>query len=156
VVRRAVFDEAGAFETALTHAEDQDLVVRVLAQGNWQVCGLDALLVDYRTSVAGLSADLGRMHAGWLAMLDRARTVAPAAVALAERPARARFYRYLARRALRTGHPPRTAAAFAARAIRTSPFALIRHQPRRSALTFLGVLAALVLPGALVRRVVAN
>ena len=156
VVRRDAFEDVGGFDPVLTHAEDQDLVVRVLLRDTWRVCGLDARLVDYRMSEHGLSADLDRMLAGWLAMVARARAIAPESVARAERPARARFYRYLARRALRTGRPARDALGLFCHAVAASPAALLRNQPGRSAQTGLGVLAALLLPDRLIRPIVAR
>ena len=156
VVRRDAFEDTGGFDATLTHAEDQDLVVRVLAGGIWHVRGLDAQLVDYRMSEHGLSAELDRMHAGWLAMLARARAIAPEEIAHAERPARARFYRYLARRALRTGRPAHEALRLFCRALATSPAALLRNQPRRSVQTGLGIVAALLLPDRFIRPIVAR
>jgi hypothetical protein len=156
VIRRDTFADCGGFETALKHAEDQDLVIRVLLGGAWRVCGLDAPLIDYRMSHQGLSADLANMEAGWLTMLARASAIAPAAVAGAEREARARFYRYLARRALRTGQSARLALGLFGRALASSPLALLRNQPGRSAQTALGVLAALVLPDRLIRPIIAR
>ena len=156
VIRRDVLTESLLFDETLTHAEDQDLIARILADGVWQMSGLNHQMVNYRMSVAGLSADLEQMEAGWLAMLTRLRARAPRAVAAAEREGRARFYRYLARRALRTGHSPRTAFRLFLRAVGASPSALLRHQPRRSALTALGVAGALVLPERFIRPIVAR
>ena len=156
VIHRDAFWDAGGFNTQLRHAEDQDFVIRLLLGEAWRVCGLDEALVDYRMSQQGLSADLDGMEAGWLAMLARASTIAPAAVARVKREAQARFYRYLARRALRTGQSARVALGLFCRALVASPIALLRHQPGRSAQTALGILAALVLPDRLIRPLVAR
>lgn len=153
VARRAVFDEAGGFAIDLTHAEDQEWAARVLAVTAWRVRGIDAVLVDYRTSVTGLSADLDRMRAGWRAMLTRIQAVAPA---VAEAPAAALFERYLARRALRTGQPAARAFHHLAAALRHSPMALLTHEPRRTLLTSAGILAAALLPRAWVRTAIAR
>jgi glycosyltransferase involved in cell wall biosynthesis len=149
--RRTVFDQVGGFDTALTHAEDQEWVVRVLATTDWEVAGLDRVLVDYRTSPSGLSADLGRMAAGWRTMIERARGYAPEAVAAAETPASALFERYLARRALRTGQPSTRALAHMCAAIRHSPRALIACDFRRTLLTAAGAVGAALLPAAVIR-----
>jgi hypothetical protein len=156
VARRTVFEQAGGFDAALTHAEDQEWVVRVLATTDWQVGGLDRVLVDYRTSPSGLSADLERMQAGWQAMIERARGYAPQSVAAAEMPARALFERYLARRALRTGQPSARALAYMCAAIRHSPRALIACDFRRTLLTAAGAIGAAVLPAAIIRSVLSR
>lgn len=151
VLRRAAFDAIGGFDPALTHAEDQDLLVRLLATTAWQARGIDAEMVHYRTSPCGLSADLGRMQAGWQAMLARlAGQVSPATFAAVAPPARARFERYLARRALRTGQPARVAWAHLAAAFRASPAALLGTDAPRTLLTAGGALAAALLPRRLV------
>jgi hypothetical protein len=153
VVRRDAFVEVGGFNPAMKYAEDQEFVVRIIASGKWRVTGIDAPLVDYRMSIGGLSADLQQMRAGWLAMLATARGLAPEAVDKAERRASALFHRYLARRALRTGQPAGIAFRFMITAIAANPLALVRHQPRRTLLTALGVLVA-PLPTRLTRSLI--
>jgi glycosyltransferase involved in cell wall biosynthesis len=155
VVRHNVFRDVGGFDTALRHAEDQDFVVRVVATSPWHVRGIDLPLVYYRTSEGGLSADLTQMRAGWNAMLERARAIAPGPVGSVERRARARFYRYLARRALRIGQPAGTALQLFLEAICASPMTLLRHHPRRTVQTALGVAAALLIPDRLIRPLIA-
>lgn len=156
VARREVVAQAGGFDEALAHAEDQEWIARVLAVTAWQARGIDAVLVDYRTSPGGLSADLDRMEAGWQAMIARIRRHAPAEVAAAEAPARALFERYLARRALRTGQPARVAWAHLAAAARSSPRTLLLTQPARTLLTVAGALAASCLPQARVCSLLAR
>jgi len=154
VARREVFARAGGFNPALTHAEDQEWVARVLASTRWDVCGIDAILVDYRTSAGGLSADLTRMRDGWRTMIDGIRALAPAKVGAAEAEASALFERYLARRALRIGQPAASAFSHLWTAFRHSPIALLKHAPRRTLLTAAGILAASLLPPSLVRAAV--
>jgi cellulose synthase/poly-beta-1,6-N-acetylglucosamine synthase-like glycosyltransferase len=145
VVRRQVFDEVDLFDRELTHAEDQEWVARVLATSRWRVAGLPDVLVHYRTSPGGLSADLDRMSAGWDAVMRRVHDYAPEQAVAAEAEATALFNRYLARRALRTGQVSDCLRPFL-RAWRASPLAMLTRQPRRTALTTLGVMLAL-LPG---------
>ena len=154
VARRAVFDEVGGFDPELTHGEDQEWVARVLALTNWQLCGLAQILVDYRTSLGGLSADLRRMSEGWAAMLRRVQGYAPRELATAAPGADALFHRYLARRALRTDQPAACLRPMI-RAWRASPRALLTCQPRRTLLTMLGVFVAL-LPGKFGRGLLAR
>ncbi len=125
--------------------------MRVLTGTGWDVCGLDAVLVHYRMSAGGLSADLARMDDGWRAMMARARQYAPEAMAAAEGPAHAMFERYLARRALRTGQNPAKAFAHLRAAFRHSPRAMLTRQPKRTFLTMAGAVGAALLPAAMTR-----
>jgi glycosyltransferase involved in cell wall biosynthesis len=145
VARYEVFAAIGGFDPELTHGEDQEWVARVLAMTNWQVRGLPQVLVHYRTSLGGLSADLDRMDEGWARVMRRVRGYAPKEAKAAEPEARALFNRYLTRRALRTGQPWASLRPLL-RAWRASPRALLTRQPVRTVLTTLGVLLAL-LPG---------
>ena len=154
VARREVFERVGGFNPTLNHAEDQEWVARVLATTRWDVRGIYAVLVDYRTSAGGLSADLTGMRRGWRAMIDSIRAHAPNEVAAAEAEASALFERYLARRALRTGQPTAQAFAHFWKAIRHSPFALLTHAPKRTLLTAAGICAAAILPPALLRSAI--
>jgi len=150
VLRAVVLAEAGGFDPALRHAEDQELLARILATTGWTVAGLDAELVHYRTSPAGLSSDLGRMERGWTSMVDSLERRAPGPVAAARPRAEALFRRYLARRALRTGQPG--ALRHLGRAFAASPAAFLTQDPRRSLLTLAGALGAATLPNRLLRH----
>lgn len=97
VVRREAFLASGGFDAGLGFAEDQELVARMVARGG-SVAGIDQVLTGYRLSVMGLSMDLDRMHAGWRDVVGR-YCADPRARARLE----ALYYRYLARRALRSG-----------------------------------------------------
>jgi hypothetical protein len=141
--RREVYEAAGGFDPSLTHGEDQEWIARVLATTPWQVRGVKEILVHYRTSPGGLSAELEKMQEGWEAMLECVRSYAPKEVAKAEPEADALFHRYLARRALRTGQP-RLSLQPLLRAWRVCPRALLRHAPSRTLLTTAGVLAAML------------
>ncbi|RVT96747.1 glycosyltransferase family 2 protein [Rhodovarius crocodyli] len=154
VFRRRVLEDVGGFDEALSHAEDQELVARVLAVTGWKVQGIAQELVHYRTSVGGLSTDLGRMQRGWTAMMDSLAARAPAAISRARPRATARFGRYLGRRALRTGQGG--ALGHLLGAFRASPVELLRHDPHRSLLTLLGALGAALLPGRLIRNLVSR
>lgn len=156
VVRAGLFRLLGGF-LPMTHAEDQDFLVRALALTDERVNGMDAEIVHYRTSPGGLSADLGAMERGWREMLGRIeRHLDPARFAALEPEARALFNRYLARRALRTGAPGTLALRHFAAALRARPSALLGHQARRTLMTGAGVLAALSLPDRLSRPILAR
>ncbi|MFO1060331.1 MAG: glycosyltransferase family 2 protein [Dongiaceae bacterium] len=151
VVRRELFGVVGSFDETLRHAEDQEWLVRVLTSSSWEIEGIDDVLVDYRTSDEGLSADLDRMLGGWEAMLGQARAKAPRTVAAVEPRARALYHRYLARRALRLGKPAGCAGRHLATALRCDPLALLAERPRRTLLTAIGVAASLLMPRQLLR-----
>jgi hypothetical protein len=152
--RKAVFDAVGSFEPSLTHGEDQEWVARVLATTKWTVRGVQAVLVHYRTSPAGLSADLDRMRDGWMHMFATVRSYAPQMSDRLEGHSTALFYRFLARRALRTGQTADCVAPML-RAWRASPRTLLCTQPHRTAMTMLGIFAASI-PGNPIRSVLAR
>jgi cellulose synthase/poly-beta-1,6-N-acetylglucosamine synthase-like glycosyltransferase len=128
VARRSAFDEAGGFDPELTHGEDQEFVARVLATTQWQAHGLPQILVHYRTS----PGEADRAH--------------DEAVAL--------FHRYLSRRALRTGQTS-CCRTLMRQAWSASPRALLLRQPHRTAMTMLGLLAAMI-PGNPARAMLAR
>jgi glycosyltransferase involved in cell wall biosynthesis len=147
VVRRATLDEIGAFDEALRRNEDQQWLLRV-ALSRWQIGGIDALLVDYRTSPTGLASDLDGLLADFERVLAEARRLAPEIAARHEAEARARCHRYLARRALRLGQARATARHHIRAALGHAPTLAIK-EPRAT----LATLAATLLPAnALVDR----
>jgi glycosyltransferase involved in cell wall biosynthesis len=157
VARSDLLLALGGFDSSLTHAEDQELVVRVLATTKWKVGGIDAELVHYRTSTQGLSADLVQMERGWQQMLERARRYAdPEEFDAAETQSRALYSRYLARRALRTGGQAGIALSYLVSAFLTKPSALFGAETKRTLMTAIGVLAALVLPRHFVAPLIAR
>jgi hypothetical protein len=154
VAQRTVFTAAGNFDTTLTHGEDQEWVARVLATTHWAVQGLPDILVHYRTSPAGLSADLPRMRNGWMAVMERVAAYAPRETIGVTPEVTAMFHRYLARRALRTGQFPQALRPMW-QAWRASPRAMLTRQPHRTLMTMLGLCAAL-LPGNPARALLAR
>lgn len=141
VVRRAVFEEAGGFDVMLARAEDQEWLFRVAATTRWRIAGIDAVLVDYRTSGTGLASDIEAFAAAFDRVVEAARRSAPGVVAASEAGARARMHRWLARRALRLGLERGLARRHVLRAIAHAP-AMLWQEPRAS----LGTLAAALLP----------
>ena len=141
VVRRRVLDDAGLFDQDLRRGEDQEWLFRVAATTGWRIEGVDAVLVDYRTSAGGLAADIDGFARAFEDVLAAARRVAPAIVAASEREARARHSRWLARRALRLALPRRTARHHIRAALAALP-ALAWREPHPT----LAILAAALLP----------
>ena len=153
VASRAALDRAGPFREDMTHGEDREWLVRAAARG-LSIIGIDETLLHYRTSIGGLSTDLEKMHAGWR---ESVRTAAdldalppPRVLCAAE----AVYLRYLARRALRLGLPPRVAADYALRGVTRSPRGFL-SDGARGPLTLGSALAATVAPR-LMRRVLVN
>lgn len=151
VVRRDAFLAVGGFDTALSHAEDQELVARLIARAGvvgGAVKGIDAVLVGYRLSPGGLSMDLERMYAGW-------REVAARYLPERERLALEALYcRYLARRTLRAGGRPLVALHYVLAGLRLDASAFLAER-RRGLGTIAGALIALVLPSPLRLRLFA-
>jgi glycosyltransferase involved in cell wall biosynthesis len=131
VVRRAAFEEAGGFDTALARAEDLELMLRVACRTAWCLRAVPSVLTHYRSSANGASADLEGMQASWERVIESVAHYAPGLVAAHHKGARAIHLRYLARRALRLNLPPQKSADLLKRAWRESPLALARS-PYRS------------------------
>lgn len=149
VVRARTFKALHGFDETIVHNEDVEFLVRATASGA-VVEGIDACLVNYRTSLTGLSADLEKMRAGWYRAIQSLQNT-PYRLSKHEiAAADAGNLRYLARRALRTGAPGCEALRLALRGIVRSPQSFFSPLWRGS-MTFLGALAAPLLPPALRR-----
>jgi glycosyltransferase involved in cell wall biosynthesis len=99
VVRREVFYDAGDFPVGMNHAEDQLWLLQVHLAG-WKIEGVNRILLDYRTSPNGLSANLEAMLQGWDVLAAFARSRLGPQIEPTLKRARAEYLRYLARRAL--------------------------------------------------------
>ncbi|MGP6085897.1 glycosyltransferase family 2 protein [Antarctobacter jejuensis] len=149
-VRRDVFMALGGFRPDMVHNEDLEWLIRLVGEGHALV-GIDSLMVRYRASAGGLSADLDRMRRGREQALTTARRYGISPDARSE----AIHLRYLARRALRLNHPPATACRLAAQGLAMAPRAFLTPL-RRGGATAAAAFAAPVLPGALRRSLFAN
>ncbi len=147
VATRECIASVGGFRAGMGFAEDQEWLLRVAAAG-FGIAGIDTLLVGYRTSPGGLSADLRRMYAGWhrLVRPHRARIDVVASEAI--------YCRYLSRRALRAGGSAGAALGFALRGLRLDPRAFLADR-RRGGLTLAAAAIGFCLPTALRTRLFA-
>jgi glycosyltransferase involved in cell wall biosynthesis len=137
-IRRAVWDQVGGFCREMSYSEDLEWLLRVRCTTTWEIEGIDPILVRYRTSSGGLSADLYRMEAGWNTLVNQARTYAPQLIQQHFAQAQAIHLRYLARRTLRLTLPSHVGIDFINRSLR-SYWQLPLLQPRRTLLTLAGV-----------------
>ncbi|MCA0919810.1 glycosyltransferase family 2 protein [Pseudooceanicola nanhaiensis] len=144
-VRTRVLTATGGFDPAMVHNEDLEWLIRLAGLGH-RVIGLDRLLVHYRTSPTGLSADLEKMRLGREAALATAAQLGFRPDARAE----AIHLRYLARRALRTDAPAREALRLALRGACLSPPGFFSDL-KRGGLTFACAAAAPLMPRTLRR-----
>ena len=126
----------------ICRAEDQEWLFRV-ALSRWTISGVDELLVFYRNSPGGLSANLDGMYEGFRAMLEAARESAPELVGRAGPLAAGRMLRYLARRALRLDGDRSVARKYIARGLALAPRMVI-SEPKQTIATLL----AATIPGA--------
>ncbi|QFT84607.1 putative glycosyltransferase EpsJ [Halomonas sp. THAF12] len=140
VVTRACWQASGGFREGMQHAEDQEWLARAIA-GGARAVGLQRVLVGYRLSTGGLSADLPAMYAGWRRLSEAYAEGFDVAAA------RALYCRYLARRALRAGGSSTQAWGFALEGLKSSPGAFLKDR-RRGALTVIGALVSPLLPRA--------
>lgn len=144
ILRRDVLEKVSVFREDMTHGEDREWLVRAAAQGT-VIAGLDSLLLHYRTSPSGLSSDTEKMYSGWLQSVRTARRFGKAPNGNNLRAAEAIYLRYLSRRALRLGMPPKVAAAYALRGAAKSPRGFFAER-RRGMLTLCMALAGLLSP----------
>lgn len=146
-VRRAAFYEVGGLREDMKYSEDLEFLIRLVAAGK-TLTGTTSLLMRYRASFDGLSANLTQMHQGWHEAVSSAgMMIEPHSHARAE----AIHLRYLARRALRLSVSPTIARQFALAGLRKSPLSFL-GDGHRGPLTFLSCLIAPCVPAAL-RRV---
>jgi len=149
-VRRDVFFEIGGFREDMRFSEDLEFLIRLVAAGK-TLTGTPTLLVRYRASYDGLSANLMQMHEGWRqAVLSAGAGLLPHQRARAE----ALHLRYLARRALRLKGPPRTARDLALWGFKLAPMAFLGGGHRGPA-TLIACLIAPVIPTPLRRALFA-
>ena len=134
MIRRDVIDDVGPFATELRRVEDQHWMLKARL-GGWTMLGLDQVLVGYRTSGDGLSANLEGMLEGWEAMIELLGDQIPADQV---RRARAEHYLYLTRRAIRLGRPPQVGLGYLGHAVSTDPAVVAKK--------------VAAIPGALFRR----
>lgn len=149
-IRRETFFEVGGFREDMRYSEDLEFLVRLVAAGK-TLTGTSSLLVRYRASYSGLSANLMQMHDGWRqAVLSAGASLAPHQIARAE----ALHLRYLARRALRLNTPPQIARNLALSGFRIAPRAFLGDGHRGPA-TLLSCLVASLVPTTLRRALFA-
>lgn len=138
VCRKQAFEAARGFRAGLHYAEDQDFLLRIALEGDWQICGVDEEWFYYRSAPNSLSADLEAMRQGWFRMVDAACQDYPETAPQAARRAYGPIHRQLARRALRMGQPEQ-ALGYLWDAVQRDPGCFIR-EPKRSLLTLVGTL----------------
>jgi glycosyltransferase involved in cell wall biosynthesis len=144
VIKQSVFKDCSGFDQTMVHNEDVEFLVRATAKGA-VIGGIDRNLVKYRTSMTGLSSNLIAMRAGWHAALNTLQStnykLTPQQVAEAD----AGNFRYLSRRALRTGAPGFEPLKLALKGITRSPKSFFTPF-RRGTLTLLGAIISPFIP----------
>ena len=149
VVSRSCFEAIGGFRPGMNYAEDQEWLARVVGAG-FSLVGIDALLVGYRMSPAGLSSNLEAMYRGWRTLAGQyagQQDFDPVA-------AEALYCRYLSRRALRNGASASQALRFALAGVSRDAKAFF-DDVRRGGLTLAGALFGLMLPAPVRMRIFA-
>ncbi|MEL6603515.1 MAG: glycosyltransferase family A protein [Cyanobacteria bacterium J06614_10] len=140
VIRRDIFLSVGGFDEAMQYNEDVELLFRVAFHsdqtGGLALAGIDDVLVQYRLHDSGLSSTLSKMEAGWLTLMEKARTIAPSLVEAHYNAAYGHQLQYLARQTLRLNLSARVGAGFMNRALAKSWPGLYR-EPKRVAIALL-------------------
>ena len=131
------------FDASLRQSEDIECWVRIISTTDWQFAGIDQALTCYRVNNDGLSANVEKQLESWGIALEKMRVYAPGLIKRQEKLARANQYRYLARRAIRSGDA-KNALKYGCLSLKQAPGNLIR-QPGRTASTLLAMLALNIL-----------
>jgi len=126
LIRRQALNEVGSFDESLTPAEDWDLWLRLAARYHFEVVSSPQIL--YRVSVKSATANVWRLEAACLEVIERACTQAPESVEHLKKYSLGNTYKYLTYKAIE-GPPERKKGLVAARffwqAVRNDP-ALLR------------------------------
>ncbi len=126
LIRRQALNEVGSFDESLTPAEDWDLWLRLAARYHFEVVSSPQIL--YRVSVKSATANVWRLEAACLEVIERAFTQAPESVEHLKKYSLGNTYKYLTYKAIE-GPPERkkglVAARFLWQAVRNDP-ALLR------------------------------
>ncbi|MCJ8281143.1 MAG: glycosyltransferase, partial [Rivularia sp. ALOHA_DT_140] len=144
VIRRAALEQVGGFDGDLSGFADAELFLRVKCH-DWQVEGINQILLLYRASLGGMSSQLYKMEDDWNRLNQKAQTYAPQLIKNGYKRAKEMLLRYLARRALRLHLSSEIGVSFMNRALR-SQWTLILREPRRTILTMIAVYGKYLIP----------
>lgn len=136
---KQVFTESNGFDTSMSYAEDQEWLIRIALNNQWDIAGIPIVLIDYRTQTNSLSSSLEKMEHGWHTLINKVSLYAPAFIRIHYHRALAIYLRYLARRALRQGEPAAIGLHYIKRAIQ-SDWPILLLSPWRSFATLFALL----------------
>jgi glycosyltransferase involved in cell wall biosynthesis len=144
VVRRSAIEKFGFFSPDLHFAEDQEWIARAVAKGA-KMSAIDKVLVYYRTSEGGLSADLSAMKNGWHQLIELVEAQTGKISKSTRERAEATYDRYLTRRSLRLGKSTATTFTFLISGLKASVPGFFQDFPR-AILTIGAALVSACLP----------
>ena len=139
------------FDESFRQSEDIECWTRIAATTAWQLALVPFVLVDYRVSAAGLSANTAKQLATWRRFRAKVTEYAPALNAAHGDLAEAYQLRYLARRAVQNGDG-RVALQLMHEALVLGP-RIVVQEPARTAVTYVAAMAGAAFPAALSTRV---
>ena len=141
------------FDESFRQSEDIECWTRIAATTPWQLALVPFMLVDYRVSAAGLSANTTKQLATWRRFRAKVAGYAPALEAAHGNLAEAYQLRYLARRAVQSGDGP-AALRLMYEALGLAP-AMAVEEPMRTAVTFAAAAMSAAIPRTWGARLVA-
>jgi len=136
VIRKSVFQELNGFDESMQYNEDIDLLFRLSFQKNWEITGIDQVLVQYRLHSSGLSSTLIKMEDGWAKLMQKARQKAPELVEKHYSAAKTAQLQYLARQTLRLNLSALLGVTFINRALISNWWSFCKN-PKSVLLAFL-------------------
>lgn len=131
------------FDEDFRQSEDIEFWTRIAVTTTWEFGCIDAPLTLYRISSSGLSANTDAQFQSWLRFRKKLAILAPEFVETFGDVAEAYQWRYLARRALKSGKG-RLALALGLRSLRVSPQVFL-EEPVRTTATILASASSLIL-----------
>jgi glycosyltransferase involved in cell wall biosynthesis len=136
VVKRSLFKELQGFDETINYSEDMEFLFRCSSYKEFQIEGINEVLVQYRIHTSGLSSTLDKMEQGWHMFINKAMLLNPDLIEQHYQSAYASQLQYLARQTLRLGFSEKLGITFINRAIRTD-WQLIIGRPRSLAILLL-------------------
>lgn len=122
LIRREAFDSVGNFDESLPAAQDWDMWLRLAAR--YHFIAVPSPQILYRVSASSMSANVSRLEAASLQVIERAFAQAPASLQYLKKDSLGNLYKYLTFKALE-GSPGRerglTASRFLLSAVKNDP-----------------------------------
>jgi glycosyltransferase involved in cell wall biosynthesis len=138
------------FDESLRQSEDIECWIRIISTTDWRFKGIDQKLTYYRINNSGLSANINKQFKSWEKAQEKMSAYAPELIKQHGVLAKAYQYRYLARRAVRSGDI-KGALRMSVKSLLSHPSILIKD-PSRTLVTLGATICLSILPNSLYKK----